>query len=186
MSIHSRPFTMKTITDPQAFTEAMSNRRFETLTGPMSLRSFFRRTGTTLLAFSCGMGLYAAGETKARAVDLSATAIVDSTTMSEADTLQLAYAVLTPGNHRYGGYRAAAMANIREAAKAYGLKLTGDGKGGEDQAVSDQRFFVAQRLLQQLKARLTQPQQQSVLDQVNQALQQLTLGIAARAGLLGN
>lgn len=101
--------------------------------------------------------------------------------LTEPEALRLAYWVLYRGNHNYNGHRAVAMREIREAARLLGVELQGDGKGREEQSVSDARFHLARRLLEQARSRLTAEEQKPVLEHVHQALWQISLGLKIRA-----
>lgn len=105
----------------------------------------------------------------------------DFSNLAEPEALRLAYWVLYRGNHNYNGHRAVAMRQIRGAAKLLGVELQGDGKGHEEQSISDGRFHLAQRLLEQARSRLTAEQQKPVLEHVDQALWQISLGLKIRA-----
>ena len=54
---------------------------------------------------------------------------------SEAALLKAAYLTLSVADHDYKGHRVAAMKHIEAAAKVLGVKLQGDGKGHEKQAI---------------------------------------------------
>ncbi|HUJ73105.1 MAG TPA: hypothetical protein VLZ30_12765 [Verrucomicrobiae bacterium] len=105
----------------------------------------------------------------------------DFSRLTESEALQLAYWVLYPGNHNYNGHRIAAMKEIREAAKLLAIELNGDGKGHEDQSVSDARFLAVQRLLGQLRSRLTGEDQKPMAAHVDEALKHLSKGLDIRA-----
>jgi hypothetical protein len=146
----------------------------QTLNSPMNLRSFCKRTGTALLALTCGVGIYASSTTKA----VADTQFLDFTGMSAADTLQMTYLILTPSAHKFGGYRMAAIKDLRAAGTLVGLKLKGDGTGAELVNRSVLRLKMAQAMLVQLRSRLTQPNQQVLAAYIDDAARQLGAALA--------
>src|SRR4051794_19426776 len=100
------------------------NTAAQTLTSPMSLRSFCKRTGTALLALSCGVGIFAASNNKAMA---DTGAFSNLAALSAQDTIQLSYLILMPAAHKFGKARSAAMADLRDAGALCGIQLQGKG-----------------------------------------------------------
>jgi hypothetical protein len=87
-----------------------------------------------------------------------------------------AYQTLEHADHDYKGHRIAAMKQIESAAKLLGVKVHGDGKGHEKQAVSDEQLRAAQSLLQQARPGLSG----KPLAHVNKAIQQLLVALSIR------
>jgi len=69
---------------------------------------------------------------------------------AEAGQLREAYAVLATADHDYKGHRKAAMKQIEDAAKRFGVELRGDGRGREAQQTSDAALRSALGLLTQI------------------------------------
>lgn len=105
----------------------------------------------------------------------------DYSSLTDPEALRLAYQILSQGNHNYNGHRIAAMNEIREAARLLGVELKGDGADRESQEISDARFHLAQRLLQQVRSKQTGETQKPVLKRVDQALSQIAVALKIRA-----
>ena len=93
-----------------------------------------------------------------------------------AGLLVQAYTTLEQADHDYKGHRMAAMKQIEAAAKLLGVKVRGDGKGHEQQGVSDAQLRTAQGLLQQAQSGLSG----KPLRHVNKALQQLSIALSIK------
>ena len=65
------------------------------------------------------------------------------------ELLRQAYLTLERADHDYKGHRAEAMKQIHAAGKVLGVNFHGDGKGHEQQGISDEQLRVAEGLLQQ-------------------------------------
>ncbi len=104
----------------------------------------------------------------------------DYSRLTEPETLQLAYQVLQDANHNYNKHRVKAMNEISEAAKAVGLELKGSGPGHEDQSVSDARFHLARRLLEQVRSRLAAGAPEAERAHVEAALKEIAKGLEIR------
>ncbi len=143
---------------------------------------FYARVVTLFLVLSCGMGMRTARGDSSVAPDTEyLDPLGDYSGLSQTETLRLAYEVLSAANHNYNGHRVGAMKEIRQAAKLLNVELQGNGHGHEDQSVSDARFQLAQRLLEQVRSRLAGDEQIPILDHVNKALHQLAQGLQIRA-----
>ena len=77
-------------------------------------------------------GLFAIGAVNVRAQSVNST-----------NLLTQAYAVISVADHDYKGHRVAAMKQIAAAAKVVGVTEMGNGKGHEQQVVSDQQLQIA-------------------------------------------
>jgi hypothetical protein len=71
--------------------------------------------------------------------------------VNSTNLLTQAYAVLSVANHDYKGHRVAAMKQIAAAGTAVGITEMGNGKGHEQQFVSDQHLQIATTSLQQAR-----------------------------------
>jgi hypothetical protein len=95
---------------------------------------------------------------------------------AEAGMLREAYARLAVADHDYSGHRAKAMGEIKNAAKALGVELGGDGKGHEPQATSDEHLRAALGLLQQITGAVTG----TGLKRIQAAEQQLNIALSLK------
>ena len=93
-----------------------------------------------------------------------------------AGLLVQAYTTLEQADHDYKGHRVAAMKQIEAAAKLLGVNVSGNGKGHEQQGVSDAQLRTAQGLLQQARSGLSG----KPLRHVNKALQQLSIALSIK------
>jgi hypothetical protein len=105
----------------------------------------------------------------------------DYSRLTEPEALQLAYQVLQDANHNYNRHRVRAMGQISAAAKAVGLELAGDGPGHEEQSVSDARFHLARRLLEQVRSRLGAGASEVEMASIDGALKEISKGLQIRA-----
>ena len=105
----------------------------------------------------------------------------DYSRLTEAEALQMAYQVLQDANHNYNKHRVRAMSEISAAAKAVGLDLEGNGPGHEDQSVSDARFHLARRLVEQVRSRLTAGAPAAEREHIDAALKEIAKGLEIRA-----
>jgi len=138
--------------------------------------------GMVLLTVSGGTRAYAATITN---VTGSVTEYLDPegdySRLTEAEALKMAYQVLADANHNYNKHRVKAMAEIGAAAKAVGLELEGNGPGHEDQDVSDARFHLARRLVEQVRSRLTAGAPAAEREHIDAALKEIAKGLEIRA-----
>jgi len=105
----------------------------------------------------------------------------DYSRLTEPEALKMAYQVLADANHDYNGHRKGAMIEIGRAAKAVGLELAADGGGREDQDVSDARFHLAKRLLEQVRSRLAAGAPEAERVHIDEALKEISKGLQIRA-----
>jgi hypothetical protein len=105
----------------------------------------------------------------------------DYSRLTEPEALKMAYQVLADANHDYNGHRKGAMIEIGRAAKAVGLELQTDGGGHEDQDVSDARFHLAKRLLEQVRSRLAAGATEAERVHIDEALKEISKGLQIRA-----
>jgi hypothetical protein len=105
----------------------------------------------------------------------------DYSRLTEPEALRMAYQVLRDANHNYNRHRVRAMSEISAAAKAVGLDLEGSGPGREDQDVSDARFHLAGRLLEQVRSRLAAGAPEAERAHVDAALKEISKGLQIRA-----
>jgi hypothetical protein len=97
-------------------------------------------------------------------------------TAASANLLTQAYATLSVADHDYKGHRVAAMKQIAAAAKLVGVTEMGNGKGHEQQVVSDQQLQTATSLLQQARPGLPANAQAHV----DRALKQLSIALSIK------
>ena len=105
----------------------------------------------------------------------------DYSRLTEPEALRMAYQVLRDANHNYNKHRVRAMSEISAAAKAVALDLEGSGPGHEDQDVSDARFHLARRLLEQVRSRLVAGAPEAERVHVEAALKEISKGLQIRA-----
>ncbi len=105
----------------------------------------------------------------------------DYSRLTEPEALKMAYQVLADANHDYNGHRKGAMIEIARAAKVVGLELAADGGPREDQDVSDARFHLAKRLLEQVRARLSAGAPEAERVHIDEALKEISKGLQIRA-----
>jgi hypothetical protein len=90
--------------------------------------------------------------------------------------LTQAYATLSMADHDYKGHRIAAMKQIEKAGTLIGVNVRGDGKGHEQQGVSDQQLRTAQNLLEQARSGLAP----KPLNHVNKAIEQISIALSIK------
>ena len=93
-----------------------------------------------------------------------------------AGLLVQAYTALEQADHDYKGHRIAAMKQIEAAARLLGVNVWGEGRGHEQQGISDAQLRTAQGLLQQAQSGLSG----KPLRHVNKALQQLSIALSIK------
>jgi hypothetical protein len=127
---------------------------------PLSLSAI--RSAAFGLAVAVGISAQGATTTTSTTVPagkkkaVAATASTASTSSQNAvGLLDQAYSLLAGADHDYQGHRAQAMHHIKEAARSLGSKLSGEGKGAEQQGTSDSQLKNAQSLLEQAVSGLT-------------------------------
>ncbi len=103
-----------------------------------------------------------------------------TTNAVEVSSLQRIYEVLAQANHDYKGHRAAAMERIAKASKALGGPITGDGRGKENQATSDEQLQQAQTLLVQVRDSFTANDPKKVLNEMNGAVSELSTALSIK------
>jgi len=101
---------------------------------------------------------------------------VRAQSVNSTNLLTQAYAVLSVADHDYKGHRVAAMKQIAAAAKVVGVTEMGNGKGHEQQVVSDQQLQTATSLLQQARPGLPPKAQKHV----DKALEQLSIALSIK------
>jgi hypothetical protein len=102
---------------------------------------------------------------------------IDTGTTNEAEALTAAYHVLSRGNNGYAGSRVLAMDYIRMAGRTLGLKLEGIETSRESQALSDERFRAARRLLEHARSRLLSTGNREAVENVDEALTEINLAL---------
>jgi hypothetical protein len=117
-----------------------------------------------------------------RAGPLPAPAQIHTTINSPATllvALQTAYSTLRSADHDYHGHRIDAMKDIADAALLLGKDLTGDGKGGEPQKLSDLQIrSVQMSLLSVGRNAPSGAKHDPLVTLINSAIQQLHLALA--------
>jgi hypothetical protein len=131
------------------------------------------------MTFVMVSGVYAATSTNAATEYLDPNG--DYSRLTEPEALKMAYQVLADANHDYNGHRKGAMIEIGRPAKAVGLELAADGGGREDQDVSDARFHLAKRLLEQVRSRLAEGAPEAERVHIDEALKEISKGLQIRA-----
>jgi hypothetical protein len=101
-------------------------------------------------------------------------------TSGDIQTLTQAYSTLATADHDYHGHRAKAMHAIKKAAKMMGQKLGGDGKGKEQQTLSDSQLKGVQGMLQKVKGSVSGGKQQRVVQHLNEAIHELTVALSVK------
>ncbi len=105
---------------------------------------------------------------------------VDFKDRPEAKMLTHAYTILATGDHDYAGHRVEAMKHVEMAGKFLGMDLAGDLMDHEKQVLSDDRMRVAQRLLAHLVKAASIKDQDRVVNQLNDAINQINLALAVK------
>jgi hypothetical protein len=102
------------------------------------------------------------------------------TNMVEVGALEDIYETLSFANHNYQGHRIKAMNAISRVVKALGASIQGDGRGHEQQIVSDQQLHYAQFLLHQVCQSFTQNDPKAILADLTTADNELTTALTIR------
>ena len=94
-------------------------------------------------------------------------------------TLDEAYGTLSTADHDYHDHRALAMKEIADAAKVLGGDLTGNGRGGEPQKLSDLQLRSVQMSLVGVgrEAPKGQPKHHDIVLHINAAIREITAAI---------
>jgi len=149
------------------------------------MKNAFMRLRVVVGAGVVATGLMVSGAYAGTSTNAAATEYLDPTgdysRLTETEALQMAYQVLQDANHNYNSHRVKAMSEISAAAKAVGLELKGSGPGHEDQDVSDARFHLARRLLEQVRSRLAAGAPEAERAHVEAALKEISKGLEIRA-----
>ena len=90
--------------------------------------------------------------------------------------LRQAYAALEIADHDYKGHRAEAMKQIHEAGKILGITIKGEGKGHEQQVVSDNQLRQAQHLLEAARPELSG----KALNHIDAAIKQISTALSIK------
>jgi hypothetical protein len=105
-------------------------------------------------------------------------------TTGDVQTLTQAYSTLASADHDYQGHRVKAMHAIRKAARLMGSKIAGDGKaqgkGQEQQTLSDSQLRSVQGMLQQVRGSVSGRKQQLVVQHINEAIQHLSTALSIK------
>ena len=136
-----------------------------------------------VLGLAVAAGISAQGATTATQQNTNATACKKKASAAAVvpngnviGLLNQAYSLLSKADHDYKGHRIHAMHAIEAAARELGVKLSGDGSGGENQGSSDSQLRSAQSLLQQAVTGLTgRP-----LKHVSEAIKQLNIALTIK------
>jgi hypothetical protein len=102
------------------------------------------------------------------------------TNMVEVGALEDIYQTLSFANHDYKGHRIKAMKAISRVVTALGASIQGDGRGHEQQIVSDQQLHYAQFLLHQVCQSFTQNDPKAILADLTTADNELTTALQIR------
>jgi hypothetical protein len=105
---------------------------------------------------------------------------VDFKDRPEAKMLTRAYTILALGDHDYAGHRVEAMKHLEMAGKFLGVDLAGDLKDHERQVLSDDKMRQARRLLEHLIKAASIKDQDRVVNQLNDAVNQIDLALAVK------
>ena len=99
----------------------------------------------------------------------------------EVATLQQAYGILAVADHDYKGHRVHAMKAIEAACKLLGTDISGEGRGKEKQAISDEQLRSVLASVQQVRGSLAAAgAQPRVVKHLDVAIEQLTLALSIR------
>jgi hypothetical protein len=98
----------------------------------------------------------------------------------DVQTLTQAYSTLASADHDYQGHRMKAMAAIKKAARLMGQKIAGDGKGKEQQALSDSQLRGVQGMLQKVRGSVSGRNSQRVVQHLNEAMHHLTVALSIK------
>jgi hypothetical protein len=97
----------------------------------------------------------------------------------EVATLRQAYGILAVADHDYKGHRVRAMKAIEAACKLLGTDISGDSKGKEKQAISDDQLRQVLATIQQVAAAIG-PSQPKVAAHLDVAIKQLTTALSIK------
>lgn len=92
---------------------------------------------------------------------------------AEAGILINAYDILASSDHDYGGHRAKAMQEVRDAAKLLGVKLHGDDHERQHQVVSDEKMQSAAGMLSKVLENAEVKGQPRVSKHLSEAINQI-------------
>jgi hypothetical protein len=98
----------------------------------------------------------------------------------EISSLERIYEILQGANHDYQGHRAKAMHAIANAVRILGGDVSGGGKGGENQATSDEQLRQSETLLEQVRNSFTSNDPKKVSAALNRAVDDLTAALAVK------
>lgn len=143
----------------------------------------FSAIRSAALGMAVAVGISAQGATTATQQNTKATACKKKAVAAAAvvpngnviGLLNQAYVLLSSADHDYKGHRIHAMHTIKAAARELGVKLSGDGSGGENQGTSDSQLRSAQSLLQQAVTGLAGKPKRHVAEAIKQLNIALTI-----------
>ncbi len=98
----------------------------------------------------------------------------------DVQTLTQAYSTLASADHDYKGHRVKAMHAIKKAARLMGQKIGGDGKGKEQQTLSDSQLKGVQTSLQKVRSTVAGHNSQRVVAHINTAIHELTTALSIK------
>lgn len=99
---------------------------------------------------------------------------------AEADLLRHAYRILATGDHDYNGHRVRAMHAVEAAGKLLDMDLAGDLKDRTPQALSDDKLWEAQGLINQVLGAAEVKDQKRVVRHLNEAVKQINIALNIR------
>ena len=99
----------------------------------------------------------------------------------EVATLQQAYATLEVADHDYKGHRVKAMKAIEAACKLLGSNISGQGRGREKQALSDEQLRQVLATIEQVRGSLAAAGvQPAVVKHLDVAINQLSTALSIK------
>jgi hypothetical protein len=145
----------------------------------MSIKFLSTLTGAAML--SAALNLHASTPAAQNTLANNADAPLVRLGGSEVATLQQAYATLEVADHDYKGHRVKAMKAIEAALKLLGSNISGQGRGHEKQAISDEQLRQVLATIEQVRGSLAaagaQPQ---VVKHLDTAINQLTTALSIK------
>jgi hypothetical protein len=99
----------------------------------------------------------------------------------EVATLEQAYGILAVADHDYKGHRVRAMKALEAACKLLGTDISGEGRGKEQQPISDEQLRSVLAMVQQVRGSLAAAgAQPKVVKHLDVAIENLTVALSIR------
>lgn len=147
--------------------------------------NYFRTTAQSAAfaaALACGINLRAATASMPQTLNdgIAGPAQFQTVDFSEMRALTRAYLILATGDHDYKGHRVKSMRQIEDAAKLLGVRLGGDAKDRQKQALSDEKLKEARGLLETVLGAAEVRTQPRIAKHVTEAIHQLNIALTIR------